>query len=272
MTELSHYGVKGMKWGVTKEHMVATTLSKAERKEARQKVTKFAVKAAESKYANGMDREMTKAEYDKLSTKTHVVKKGQEIGRITQRKDEKFSKDSRTYVSYTKDDRKIYRATMPVVNQLSKLGGNKKYKATYEATYKNFEALKSPSEKERVDAFTELFDSPSIKLKNGKTVTGREYIGKQYPREVKTLNSQQLGLKLYNSFAEGQFKESPINNAYFDRLKERGYNALVDDNDRVNMAEAPLIILNPNGSLKRMGVKPLTADDINNAQRELKVD
>jgi hypothetical protein len=213
---------------------------------------------------------MTEEQYKKLSTKDHVVKKGQEIGRVTRNKDEGLS--DVTYVSYKKGDRNLYRAIMPVVNDKFKFGGDKKYKSHYEATYKALETLKSPSEKERVDAFASLFDSPSIKLKNGKTVTGREFMKSQYPKEVKTLNAQQLGLRFYNNFTENQFAKTPINTAYFDSLRKRGYNAVVDDNDRVHLSEAPLILLNPTGTLKRMSVKKLSADDINNAQRQLNVE
>jgi hypothetical protein len=46
---------------------------------------------------------------------------------------------------------------------------------------------------------------------------------------------------------------------------------VVDDNDRGHLSEAPLIVLNPNGTLKRMHVHPLSADDINQAQLDLKL-
>lgn len=271
LNTLAHFGVKGMKWGVHRDRMAATTLTKNERKEAKQNVKKLSAKAFDSKYGDDfLQRKITQEQYNSLSTKGLTIKKGQEIGRVSNRKDEKFQ--GMTYASFKPHDRVLYRAVMPIVSSPLKMGGNKRYKNTYESTFKSLETLKSPSAKERVDAFSEMFDTPSIKLKNGKTVTGREFLKRDFPQEVKTLTAHQLGLRFYNNFTESQYSKSPINSAYFERVKAKGFNALVDDNDSKHLSDTPLIILNPNGSLKKMNVKKLTADDINNAQRSLKVE
>jgi hypothetical protein len=268
--ELIHYGVKGMKWGVRRDR-TESTLSKAERKTARKNVQAFTKVSIDRKYANGnlFERPISEAQYKALSTKASVIRKGQTVQRVTTRKDEKYS--GPVFVSTNKVDQNTYRALMPLVNSTFKYGGDKTYKSHYEVQFKALETLKSPSEKERVDAFTSLFDEPTIKMSNGKTLTGREYMARiGYKREVKTLNSQQLGLKFYNQFTEAQGEKSPINTAYFESLRKKGYNAVIDDNDRGNFTKAPLIVLNPNGSLKRMNVKPLSADEIITAQQNLK--
>jgi len=272
LDELLHYGVKGMKWGVRKAE--PSTMSKTERKQARKNMGKFSEHVINTKYKDGSEfftRKMSKEEYNSLSTKDHVVRKGATVRRVANRKDETY-KDS-TYVSYTKNDQGIYRATMPLVNSRNpfKMPGAKNYRAQYEHTFKALETLKSPSEKARVDAFAALMDTPSIKLKNGKTVTGRKYLKPSYPKEVKTLDSQQLGLRAYKDFTEMQGADTPLNTAYFNKVREMGYNAVIDDNDRGHLSEAPLIVLNPNGTLKKMSVHPLTADEINQAQANIKV-
>lgn len=271
LDELAHYGIKGMHWGVRRDR---TTLSKDDRRQARKNIQALTKRSLDNKYADGnlFERPMSEAEYKKLSNKTETFRKGQTVQRVTTRKDEQ-SYPGITYVSTNKADRDIYRAVMPVVNGVTRFGGDKSYKKHYEVTFKALETLKSPSQKERVDAFSALMDQPSVKLKNGKTLTGREYMVKLgYRREVKTLNSQQLGLRFYKQFAEdqGNGMDSPLNSAYFNSLKEKGYNSVLDDNDRDNLAKTPLIVLNPNGSLKTMSVKPLSADDIVNAQLNLK--
>ena len=271
--ELVHYGIKGMKWGVRKTD--PTTFTKDQRKQAKKRFNEFTRASIDSKFKTGEDlfsRKMTREEYDKLSTKDFVVRKGTTVRRVAQNKDS--TSNDPTFVSFTKNDKNTYRAVMPVTNGKNpfKVGGNKTYKQHYEITFKAMETLKSPSEKERVDAFSALMDTKSITLKNGKTVTGRQYVKRLYPKEVKTLDTQQLGLRVYKDFTHSQGDvTAPINSAYFKSISAKGYNALIDDNDRGHMSEAPLIILNPNGSLKRMNVHPLSADDINQAMLDIEM-
>lgn len=260
---IQHFGVKGMHWGIRKEKDTAkSTESKAARKEARKNFREFHGKVFDKRM---LAPELDKKAYDNFSTKEFTLKKGTTVRRVTQRKNEQLR--STTYVSFKKSDGDIYRAAMT-----ARLfgGGRKNYKNSYEATYKTLETLRSPSEKERFDAFVNLFDTPSIKLKNGKTVTGREYLKDGvYSNEVKTLDSQRLGLAIYRNFTQNQFSETALNTAYFKSLRDKGYNAIVDDNDRGFVSDTPLIVLNPNGTLKTMSVKALSADDINAAQRRL---
>ena len=268
--ELAHYGVKGMKWGVRKTD--PTTFSKEQRKQAKKNVKKFSNHVFDTKYADDFfTRKMSTEEYSKLSAKDLTLRKGTTVRRVANRKDETY-KDS-TYVSYTKNDQGVYRAVMPLVNSKNpfKAAGSKTYKEQYEHTFKALETLKSPSEKARVDAFAALMDTPSITLKNGKTTTGRKLLKESYPKEVKTLNTHQLGLRAYKDFTESQGADTPLNSAYFKKVREMGYNAIVDDNDRGHLAETPLIVLSPSGTLKRMSVHSLSADDVNQAQLDLKV-
>lgn len=261
LDELVHFGIKGMHWGVRK----GNTLSKSERAEASANYQAKLQRIQETKYSK-ISSGISQEQYKKLSTKSVKVQSGQDITRITLRKNEKFR--DLTYVAYKPGDVNAYRSAMPAAGTL---GGQKKYKDAYEATYKSLETLRSPSEKERVDAFISLFDTPSVKLRDGRTVTGRKFLADYsiYSREAKTLNAQQLGLKTYTDFLRTQWMDIPINEAYFNKLRAKGYNAVVDDNDRGHLAETPLILLNPNGSLKKLSVKKLTADDVNNAQRKL---
>lgn len=264
--ELAHFGVKGMKWGVRNNRTEATTMSKADRKLARKNLTDQSIKVFESKLAE-TSKPISNAKYNSLSTKDVTIRKGTEVRRVTKRRDEVLR--DFTYVSHKPDDRDIYRVAMTMQMR----AGAKTYKKAYENTYKAVNTLKSPSEKARVDAFVELFDTPSVTLRNGKTITGREYLKRYtgYKREARRLESRQLGLALYHDFVSTQYLgKHPLNKAYYKNVASKGYNAIVDDNDRGHLAKEPLIILNPNGTLKKMKVHELTADEINKAQLDLK--
>lgn len=267
MSDLSHFGVKGMRWGVRKNRTDPTTLTKSERGEARKNIKALRNRVFDEKY--NRPNEITGDQYNKLSTKGVTIRKGQTLTRITQRKDEKLR--DITYVAYKPGDKDIYRSVMPLA-AIGGFGGHKTYKNSYEATFKALDTLRSPSEKARVDALVDILDTPSVTLKNGKTVTGRKFMQNTiYDKDVKNLNNQQLGLRYYKEFAQNQFSDTPLNSAYFKSLRDKGFNTVVDDNDRGHLANTPLIILNPNGTLKKMGVKALSADDINQAQRRLKI-
>lgn len=253
---LEHYGVKGMKWGVsrTESHIAEAKSKKADSKRFKSEMGKALDKRFDAKA-------MTQDDYEKLSTGKHFVEKGTVLKRVVS-KSNMNAPD--TYVSTNKQDAENYKIALG--RKILGLGSDK-----HEVTLKAVNRLASPSPKERVDAFVSLMDTPSIQLRNGKSITGREYLKKEgFGRDVRKLDSQQLGLKHYNRSLESQWMNTPINTAWYNSIRDRGYNALVDDNDAGILSKEPLIILNPSGDVKRMDIKPITKEDITRAQREFK--
>lgn len=245
---LAHYGIKGMRWGIRKDETPA-------QREAR----KTEKKRYKKEFGEILDRrmdmtfgEMTQEQYDRLETKGREFAKGATFKRIVSNKN--LNAEDR-YVSTNQQDAYQYRVGLGA----RFLGFGERY----EVTLKSVNKLKSPSAKERVDAFIDLMDKPSIILKNGKTVTGREFLKSAgRGRDVKKLDSQRLGLKYYNEFLSTQWMDAPLNKAYFNEISRRGYNSLIDDNDAGVLSKEPLILLNPKGDVRRMSITPLSKEEV----------
>ena len=281
---LAHFGVKGMKWGVRKrEDRAAAKTAKAEKKQARKdfKVeSKEAHKVFQDKTKNSgvwdkrMDQWMraqdviTQDSYNKLSTKDLTIKKGSTLYRTTQTKD---GPEGATYVSTNRNDADIYRAILPKFKFLARR--ENRHDGSIEQKLEAVRTLKSPSEKARVDAFIELMDTPSIQLKNGKTISGRELLKRSgFRKEVKRMDAHTLGLQFYVRFTQTQgIKDAPLNTAYYNKLKEKGYNAVIDDNDRGIVSKDPWIVMDGKGDLKQTGVTEFGAKEVNAAMNSLKL-
>lgn len=257
-----HFGIKGMHWGVRKKVDPKDQLTKQEKKAAKKNIRKAIDSAATARIERMFNSEITQKKYSELSDEDTLIKKGAELARVSTHMDEKYSR--MTYASHDPKDKVLYRAVMPGVNKKFLF----KSVPNYEHTLKVTQDLRGPSEKKRVDAFSELFDTPSVTLRNGKVVTGREYLKKLgYKKEAKALETHELGLKYYNDMMADAHRDTPLSSAYFKNLESKGYNMLADDNDRNILSRDPLILLNPNLTVERTSTRLLTKRDINEAER-----
>lgn len=266
-SDLVHYGVKGMKWGVRKEDRTYSTESKAERKASKKALAELSGDVGIKRL---VARPFTKEDYDKLDKGKQFFEKGSTFRRVSSNSAETLS--GRKYVSHLPEDSALYRAMLPANDRIIfNFGGRKSYKRGYEIEYKTVQKLSAPSEKERVDTFIELMSQPTVQLPgSNKAITGREYLARAgYAAELKKLSDQEAGLRFYKDFNTTAWTDEPINAAYFNSIKDKGYNAIIDDNDRGYVSKAPMILLDPEGTVSVKSVRKLTADEINQEQRRL---
>lgn len=227
--ELLHYGIKGMRWGVRRT------------------------------------REQLGYE-DKI-----VVKKGTMAQRITSNPHETNS--GKTYISYKELDNLRYVAEsqegLNVWSAESPYGYKVKLKLTND--------LVSPSYNERVDAFIKATLKDDAQ-KVGNEIYNANNLSKIMAREnnkkakefVKGFQDKKVKITLDEAYAD--FSRSLMNSEhnrkiFFDELKNRGYNAVIDDNDaKGDWVEAPMIVFEREKNLKQVSYTKLTDKDVIDAQ------
>ena len=159
-----------------------------------------------------------------------------------------------------KTDHNIYAGTIPAVQSKSGARGSKTYHSVYQMSLTTKKRLTMPSQKERVDTFIDLIQTPE----------GQNWLRKtgKYRGQIDEYNAKKVGLEHYEKFNKYAGNQSvKFNDLYFNSLKSKGYTALIDDNDAGVWSRKPTILLSPKQTVKVTSVQQLTADDINRAQR-----
>lgn len=258
-TSLSHYGVKGMKWGVRKDqHREFSTqatkdsASALARTSAKVGMVRYYAKGGQLKSA----QDYTEDWYDNLDKGKKFIEKGSTLRRVVRGVDDR-ALDGRLYVATRKDDSEMYKATIPTI-QNGKHFGAKKYHSVYQVSMETKKRMTLPSEKERIDTFIETIKTPEGKkwLKD---------VG--YKKEINELNAKQVGLAHYKKFNKTAGAQNlKVNDVYFNRIKSKGYDAILDDNDAGVWSKEPTILLSPKSTVKITSVRQLSAREMNDAQ------
>lgn len=257
---LAHYGVKGMKWGVRKdqyrdysekatktEHFSPKTRSKAT-------VNMYRYFATGGKMKSG--QKYNEEWYNNLDTGKRYIRKGATLNRVVRGVD-KNALAGRLYVAKRKDDSEMYKATIPYV-QKKGAAGKRQYHSVYQVSMKTKKRLSMPSEKERIDTFIETLQTKS----------GRQWLKDNgYKGQIDELNAKEVGLKYYKKFNKHAGNQAvKFNDTYFNAVKAKGYDAILDDNDAGVWSKEPTILLSPKSTVKVTKVRQLSADEINQAQ------
>ena len=168
--------------------------------------------------------------------------------------------DSYTFASYTDSDVAAY---MTLLTDHAGTGER------YDVALRAIKDLRVPSKQKALEVFNDLWDNePGFK----EDIVG--LIKKTYEESVKygVFTEEKV-----DSIITRDLKEDPLSvmsralairsiqaQKYIDRLKKLGYDAVIDYYDQGIMADQPLIILDPKGSLQKFGEIYVT--------RELKLD
>lgn len=259
---LAHHGVKGMKWGVRKdqhreysEKASTTTENMVKRAGSTVQMTRYFSKGGVLK----KQQNYTEDWYDKLEGGKEYIEKGATMNRIVRGVDDR-ALSGRLYVSTLASDNDMYKAVIPAVQKKFAFG-QKEYHSVYQVELEAKKRLAMPSQKERIDVFIETIQTPA----------GREWMKRSgYSAEITELNAKEQGLKAYKKFNKvAGNQELKITDVYFNKVRSRGYDAILDDNDAGVWSKKPTILLSPKGTVRVNSVKQLSADDINAAQRRV---
>lgn len=246
---LIHHGVKGQKWGVRRYQNPDGSLTAKGRKKYLGKET-----GVETKLINKDDI---------------VIKRGSVRSHVSGQKKLKL-KDNETYLydSTNEHDKKVYEGAYSEY-----LRKGKGFVKTYVHKYAVTQDLISPSEKRRVDIFLESYKKDPSKyytemnyVKNrftqaknyGYNLTKRnEEIAsykKQFDEKTSNKDLRKYGYEVISALGENGSTKSTAIKTYYSDILSKGYNSIVDDNNRsvYNDAVQPFITLNGKKTLKEM--------------------
>lgn len=277
---LQHYGILGMKWGVrrTPEQLGH---KKAKKQSFFSKHFYVGIKdAAESKRAKREERIAGKF-LDQDYANDITLPKGSKSYRVQSYHG--TLPDRPLYTSFSKSDHIQYIATAitepdyGVVSDAYK-GNDRsdgKDPVLYSVEYKTKEKIKAPSYENALSIFMD--HAMQTKFKDllpydANTYAGQEFIDRWNKRSTLDTNDQNLEL-VYMKFVDTLRKDSRKDQfeKFKSRLEERGYNALVDPEDKPiveksntwEMYRAPMIILDPKKTLTVTKSEKLSHEDIN---------
>ena len=190
--------------------------------------------------------------FDSLDDHDVHVPKGTVFSRLTAYKDEDM--EGRLYTTFTEDDNNKYRGIYgPALK--SRTGSRELYISHMEMG----ESVRSPSHRKRVEIYRDMLMELDAH-KRGTQFVEYEDSGRLVTRTRDDAYYNNRALKEYNTFARQLVVKNPISDLYFKKVQERGYNALVDDNDAGQLADLPMILLKPKSMVSNRRFEPLSRD------------
>lgn len=297
--ELQHHGIKGMRWGIRRFQNKDGTLTPAGRKrydDSSDSNKSTHRSRLEEKYRqSGMTPKEAAAAADKrirtekviaatvgltvaaaatyVVTKNvreradKVIKAGTKLQVIAN--DPNKNLDRAFYTAYKDSDKAKYKGIFG--KQLTQFGGEA-HKITLDTT----SGIKVASRQKAADAFADLYKNDSdfreafkrnnLMMDSGGKVPVRDRIIRKAGKE---LTDKQLKRAGYDAFNIGLANHSPDGNSiakkFYDKLKDQGYDAIMDINDQKYSgykSKAPVIIFNTANKMSVSDTTKMSANQI----------
>lgn len=212
-------------------------------------------------------KELAKYYSRKYENEDYTLKRGSDFQRIGGEHENDNHK--RTYVSYGRDDNLRY-----IGAAAETLAGQ------YKISLKSVNPLKIAKGKTLIDTYVDLYGKIPLKTLIGADRTYQDIRGRKKPvydkREIKersqiykkALKDQESFDKSFELFNKDLIGNTEVNNLYFNLLKNKGYNAMYDYNDR-NFAKNPLIVLDRGTDLKTTKITKISDKEYDDGIRYL---
>lgn len=229
--ELYHFGIKGMKWGVRRFQNQDGSLKPK----------------GKQRYDNSNAKNIT-SKYDDNDIR---VKSGSDVHRIIPKgwvEKEKGYK-GHAYASYKPEDTKRYKDFAKMFDPSGNNYVDMRFKVTKD--------LVSPSLKKRVDTFIELIDKDP-KFKESMIKATRTPLLFTPKSTFDKLGNEKKLESAYRKMAYLVVSKRDIRDPYFNALKKKGYNMMLDDADiKGGISKEPIIIFDREKNLKLKDVNKI---------------
>ena len=195
----------------------------------------------------------------------YTVKKGQEVQHITLDPNMKLGPHARgghLYISTNEVDNKNYAGLYGGLRMMN----DPRIKHVYAMKFKAAEDLVTPSKKKRVENFLKMYYDDPVSFANDMATFERGY-GLSYDSPKKIVKRymkmplDELATDGYEQFASSWAMRTKSRDAYWDRLKSQGYNAVMDDNDIKSgyfQSNTPMIVFNAVERLSQVSIKEIS--------------
>ncbi len=178
----------------------------------------------------------------------HIIPNGTFIHRMSAYPDWEPG-DAYAFAAYTDPDVTAY---MTLLNDWEGTGER------YDVALRAIKDLRVPSKQKALEVFNELWDNEPEFKDQVFSLVKRSYddlvdLGIYTPEKVDRILSNTLAEDPLRLMVHALAIRSTQAQKYIERLKNEGYDALIDYYDQGNMADQPLVILDPKGSIQKVG-------------------